>query len=151
MNKVLVTLLGVGCFLISSCKTETTKISDENTVEEVSAVPAVTAEEANDYIGVYSTTLPCPTDDCRVELSLELLPNKSFIYSTQRVGIDKEPLSTVGNFHFEKDGNTILLNEISNVPNAFLISEGKLFQLDEKQQRITGPNAEEYTLNKKND
>ena len=70
-------------------------------------------------------------------MEIELLPNNAYVYSTKRLGVDKDAMLTTGTFTFEKDGNTIILPEIANVPNAFLVEEGKIVQLDKNQKKIT--------------
>lgn len=149
MNKVIVAVIAFASLFIISCNTETKKVEDEElTITPSPEETGLTAEKANNYFGTYVSTLPCPDEDCQVELSLELLPDYNFVYSTQRIGIDKEAMFTAGTYHFEKDGNTLVLNEIANVPNAFLVGDNEIYQLDEKQQRIGGPNAEQYILKK---
>ena len=67
----------------------------------------------------------------------------------KRLGVDKEAMMTTGTFKFEADGNTIVLPEIANVPNAFLVEEGKIVQLDKNKQKIESADSAKFVLTKK--
>lgn len=140
--------------LFVSCKNESESVKTTTTdtiVADTIAADTQNAQTSLDYQGSYVGVLPCVTSDCeQIELKVQLLPDDVFIYSTKRVGIDKEELMTTGNYHFENDGNTIVLDQIANVPNSFFIAEGKIYQLDKDQKKIEGPDAEKYILLKNN-
>ena len=109
-----------------------------------------TVENSLNYEGTYEGILPCIESDCKeIELSIQLLPDHHYIYSTKKIGIDDEPLLTAGVFEFEEDGNTIVFPSIANVPNSFLIEKKQIYQLDKNQQKIKGPNASRFILKKK--
>lgn len=109
-----------------------------------------TIENSLNYEGTYEGILPCIESDCKeIELSIQLLPDHHYIYSTKKIGIDDEPLLTAGVFEFEEDGNTIVFPSIANVPNSFLIEKKQIYQLDKNQQKIKGPNASRFILKKK--
>ena len=56
-------------------------------------------------------------------------------------------IMTTGTFQFKEDGNTIVFPEIANVPNAFLVEEGKITQLNKNQKKMpTMPVALELTV-----
>ena len=154
MKKIIVALtLGITLITISCGKeaeTVSTTITDTITADTLTVDSEHNAQTSLDYQGTYQGVLPCVKSDCKeIELSVQLLPDDVFIYSTKRVGIDSEELMTTGNYHFEKDGNTIVLDQIANVPNSFFIAEGKIYQLDENQKKIGGPDAEKFILMKK--
>ncbi|MBF0597575.1 copper resistance protein NlpE [Faecalibacter rhinopitheci] len=151
---VIACLVATGLLFVSSCKNETETVDTINTNDTIqledSISTASNAENSIDYIGSYEGILPCIDTNCKeIELSLKLMPDNIFVYSTKRIDIDKEALMTTGTYHFEQDGNTIVLDQISNVPNAFFIAEGKIYQLDKEQNKIEGANAEKFILKKK--
>jgi len=151
MKKIIVALTLGFSLLTISCGKESETVSTATTDSIIADTLIVdshhNAKNSIDYQGTYKGVLPCIKSDCKeIELSVQLLPDDVFIYSTKRVGIDTEELMTTGNYHFENDGNTIVLDQISNVPNSFFIAEGKIYQLDEKQQKIEGPDAEKFIL-----
>ena len=153
MKKFYITFI-IASFALINCKNEKETVHTVE-VNDTIKVDTVFADEHNaknslDYEGTYEGVLPCIKGDCKeIELSLKLMKDGIFVYSTKRVGIDKEQLMTSGTYHFEADGNTIVLDQIADVPNAFFISEGKIYQLDKDQKKIEGDNAEKYILNKK--
>lgn len=154
MKKFSIALFIASLTLFNSCGKDSETISNSNendsTSIETPIVDGHNAQNSLDYEGIYEGVLPCIKSDCKeIELSLELKPDGFFIYSTKRVGVDKEAAFTTGTFHFEEDGNTIALDQIANVPNSFFIAEGKIYQLDKNQQKIEGPDAEKFILKKK--
>lgn len=154
MKKFSLATFLLGLILFNSCgkDSETIPKATENDtiVVDSTFVDEHNAQNSLDYEGVYEGVLPCIKSDCKeIELKLELKPDNYFIYSTKRVNIDQEASYTTGTYHFEKDGNTITLDEIANVPNSFFIAEGRIYQLDKNQQKIEGPDAEKFILKKK--
>lgn len=154
MKKIFVALTLGLTFAMLSCKNDAESVKSTNTTDTIkidsTTVDTHTAQTSIDYEGTYEGVLPCIKSDCKeIELKLQLMPDGVFVYSTKRLGIDQEELMTTGTFHFENDGNTIVLDQIANVPNAFFISEGKIYQLDKNQKKIEGPDAEKYILLKK--
>lgn len=154
MKKALYTFFFVaGIFAVVNCKNEG-KVNGTSEDDSISTSDTIThspnAKNSIDFYGTYEGILPCFNGDCKeIELSIQLMDNDVFIYSTKRVGVDKEPLMTTGNYHFEANGNIIVLDQIANVPNAFYVSEGKIYQLDKEHKKIEGENAEKYILLKK--
>ncbi|HEY4539395.1 MAG TPA: copper resistance protein NlpE N-terminal domain-containing protein [Faecalibacter sp.] len=154
MKKIFVALTLGLTFAMLSCKNDAESVKSTNTTDTIkidsTTVDTHTAQTSIDYEGTYEGVLPCIKSECKeIELKLQLMPDGVFVYSTKRLGIDQEELMTTGTFHFENDGNTIVLDQIANVPNAFFISEGKIYQLDKDQKKIEGPDAEKYILLKK--
>ena len=149
MRKSILLSLFLLTITILSCNKEKDVLDKE--VEDITRIEAPETSENNlNYEGTYEGILPCIESDCKeIELSIQLLPDNHYIYSTKKIGIDDEPLLTAGIFEFEEDGNTIILPAIANVPNSFLIKENKIYQLDKNQKIINGPNANRFVLSKK--
>jgi hypothetical protein len=149
MRKSILFSLFLLTITIISCNKE--KDILDNEVEDITQIEAPkTAEKSLNYEGTYEGILPCVESDCKeIQLSIQLLPDHHYIYSTKKIGVDKEPLLTAGIFEFEEDGNTIVLPSIANVPNSFLIEENQIYQLNKNQQKIKGPNASRFILKKK--
>lgn len=150
MKKIFLAIITISSISIFSCKSEKEEVKTETvTTIDSTKIETTTAEKANNYQGTYKGTLPCYKDECKeVELEIKLLPNKGYIYSTKRLGIDKEMIMTTGTFNFEADGNTIVLPEIANVPNAFLIEDGKIIQLNKDKQKIESADSAKFVLTK---
>ena len=53
-----------------------------------------------------------------------------------------------GNFSWNKAGNTITLLAIKNQPHHFFVGENRLWELDDKGNKITGNDADKYILDK---
>ena len=150
MKNVILAIIAVSALLITSCKSENEQVKNgvENKVDSVTT-EVKTAEKSIKYEGTYKGTLPCFEKDCKeVEMEIKLLPNNGYVYSTKRLGVDKDAMLTTGTFTFEKDGNTIILPEIANVPNAFLVEEGKIIQLDKNQKKIETADSAKFVLTK---
>ncbi|MBS7332049.1 MAG: copper resistance protein NlpE N-terminal domain-containing protein [Weeksellaceae bacterium] len=153
MKKISISFLLTGAFIFIACgndkeSVQSTTINDSIIVDTIA--DHHNAKNSLDYEGTYEGILPCINSDCKeIELTLKLMPDNMFVYSTKRVGIDNEELMTTGTYHFEEDGNTIVLEQIANVPNSFFVSEGKIYQLDKNQKKIEGNDAEKYILLKK--
>lgn len=150
MKKIILATFTIAAFVVSSCKSETEPVKNESeTVEDSLKVETKTAENSIQFDGTYKGVLPCFEKECKeVEMEIKLLPNKGYIYSTKRIGLDKTALMTTGTFQFKEDGNTIVFPEIANVPNAFLVEEGKIIQLDKNQKRIETADSIKFELKK---
>lgn len=150
MKKIILATFTIAAFVVSSCKSETEPVkNDVENVEDSVKVEAKTAEESIQYEGAYKGILPCYEKDCKeVEMEIKLLPNKGYVYSTKRLGLDKMAIMTTGTFQFKEDGNTIVFPEIANVPNAFLVEEGKIIQLDKNQKKIESADSAKFVLAK---
>lgn len=150
MKKIILATFTIAAFVVSSCKSETESVKNEveNTTDSLK-VETKTAESSIQFEGTYKGILPCFEKDCKeVEMEIRLLPNKGYVYSTKRLGFDKDAIMTTGTFHFEEDGNTIVFPEIANVPNAFLVEEGKISQLDKDQKKIETADSTKFELRK---
>ena len=153
MKKISISFLLAVTFIFTACGNDKESVQSTTTTDSI-VVDTIAdhhnAKNSLDYEGTYEGILPCIKSDCKeIELSLKLMPDNMFVYSTKRLGVDKEELMTTGTYHFEADGNTIVLEQIANVPNSFFISEGKIYQLDKDQKKIEGTDAEKFILLKK--
>ncbi|MGV0969504.1 MULTISPECIES: copper resistance protein NlpE N-terminal domain-containing protein [Empedobacter] len=152
MKKIILATFTIAAFVVSSCKTEVEKVKDEENSKEYKVgieIGHVSAEKSIQYEGTYKGILPCYEKDCKeVEMEIKLLPNKGYVYSTKRLGLDKMAIMTTGTFQFKEDGNTIVFPEIANVPNAFLVEEGKIIQLDKNQKKIESADSAKFVLTK---
>lgn len=152
MKKIILATFTIAAFVVSSCKTEVEKVKDEENSKEYKVgieIGNVSAEKSIQYEGTYKGILPCYEKDCKeVEMEIKLLPNKGYVYSTKRLGLDKMAIMTTGTFQFKEDGNTIVFPEIANVPNAFLVEEGKITQLNKNQKKIESADSAKFVLTK---
>lgn len=150
MKKIILAIFTIAAFVVSSCKSETEPVKNEvEIVEDSLKVETKTAENSIQFDGTYKGILPCFEKKCKeVEMEIKLLPNKGYVYSTKRIGLDNTALMTTGTFQFKEDGNTIVFPEIANVPNAFLVEEGKIIQLDKNQKRIETADSTKFELKK---
>lgn len=152
MKKIILATFTIAAFVVSSCKTEVEKVKDEENSKEYKVgieIGHVSAEKSIQYEGTYKGILPCYEKDCKeVEMEIKLLPNKGYVYSTKRLGLDKMAIMTTGTFQFKEDGNTIVFPEIANVPNAFLVEEGKIIELDKNQKKIESADSAKFVLTK---
>ena len=151
MKKVLIAVSLVFLSLISCQKQaeKDGKSDDTTTVVNDSASSTVSDEHNSqnslDYLGMYKGVLPCA--DCNgistnIILSKDLSYEIITVYLGKREKIHREK----GTFTWNKEGNTIILNEIKNAPNQYFVGENTLIQLDMEGKRITGELANKYVL-----
>ncbi|MCA4808413.1 MULTISPECIES: copper resistance protein NlpE [Empedobacter] len=152
MKKIILATFTIAAFVVSSCKTKVEKVKDEENSKEYKVeieIGNVSAENSIQFEGTYKGILPCYEKDCKeIEMEIKLLPNKGYVYSTKRLGLDKMAIMTTGTFQFKEDGNTIVFPEIANVPNAFLVEEGKITQLNKNQKKIESADSAKFVLTK---
>ncbi|TGN27291.1 copper resistance protein NlpE N-terminal domain-containing protein [Empedobacter tilapiae] len=148
MKKIILATFTIAAFVVSSCKSETEPVKNEvENVEDSLRLEAKTAENSIQFEGTYKGILPCYEKDCKeVEMEIKLLPNKGYVYSTKRLGLDDHAIMTTGIFQFKEDGNTIVFPEVANVPNAFLVEEGKITQLNKSQKKIESADSTKFVL-----
>lgn len=146
MKNYILALFTLTSLIIFSCKSEK---EDVNTETEITDTIAVPTEKLINYEGTYKGVFPCEKGDCKdIEMEIKLLPNHGYIYSTKRVGVDKMVLKTSGVFEFEKDGTIIVLPEIADAPNGYLLEEGKIRRLDKDRNKIATADSAKFILNK---
>ena len=151
MKKVVIAVSLVFLSLISCQKQaeKDGKSDDTTTVVNDSASSTVSDEHNSqnslDYLGMYKGVLPCA--DCNgistnIILSKDLSYEIITVYLGKREKIHREK----GTFTWNKEGNTIILNEVKNAPNQYFVGENTLIQLDMEGKRITGELANKYVL-----
>lgn len=105
------------------------------------------AQNALDYWGTYTGTLPCA--DCEgIETVIVLSQESTYTIKTTYLGKGSDnEINSQGSFSWNDEGNSItLLNEAE--PNQYFVGENVLFHLDREGNRITGNQAERYRLEK---
>jgi uncharacterized lipoprotein NlpE involved in copper resistance len=148
----------MGLIWLASCKQasqhpEEAAIKDTVTVEAnvppfADSVGAEgTASTALDFAGSYNGVLPCA--DCDgIATTLSINANNSFTKTNRYLGKgDGKPFEVSGTWSWV-NGNIIKLNEVTDAPNRYFVSENKVIQLDMEGNRIGGNLAEKYILNK---
>jgi len=146
MKNILLATLAFFTLLFISCNKEKKTLEKEVTTIDSIEAPSTKINHEGEYEG----TLPCILSDCKeIELSIKLLPDNHYVYSTKRVGIDEDPLFTTGVYDFDSEKQIITLDEIANVPNSYRIEDKKLRQLDRNKQVVNGPDSEKLILYKK--
>ncbi|MSP28211.1 MAG: copper resistance protein NlpE [Methylococcales bacterium] len=121
--------------------------SDYNTVfAETTHEDSHHAETSLDWSGLYQGFLPC--DDCKgIKTTLALNKNNSYLLITQYVGKSDREIVEKGKFTWGDTNNTIVLTpRNSEQIRYYLVGENHLIQLDNKGYRITGDDANRYTL-----
>ncbi|MCS7053308.1 MAG: copper resistance protein NlpE N-terminal domain-containing protein [Ignavibacterium sp.] len=99
------------------------------------------------WTGTYKGTLPCK--DCNgIETIIRL--NNDTTYQITLKHLSRKPDSTesYGIFVWNKENNTITLNEIKNMSNKFFVKENTIIQLDSDGNQILGEFAYKYVLKK---
>jgi len=109
--------------------------------------PAHTSQNALDYWGTYSGTLPCA--DCE-GIQTELVLNEDMTFVRKQTYLGKpEPnaFKEEGSFQWNDAGSDIQLLGAQGA-SQYKVGENILWQLDLNGERITGELAEHYTLRK---
>ena len=100
------------------------------------------------YLGFYQGNLPC--NDCQgVETSIIL--SEDFTYSLIRKYNGKKhetPSEQSGTYSWTKDGTAIILDNVKQEPNQYLVGEKTLTQLDINGNPFEGGSAARYILKK---
>ena len=102
------------------------------------------------YLGSYRGKLPCA--DCSgIETSLELSEDFSYRLSRKYLGKSDKTVEQKGTYSWNKAGDAIVLENIKNEPNQYLVGENSLTQLDMNGNKIDGKLASLYLLKKESD
>jgi len=130
---------------------ETESQTASNTVEQTQSNNQADSHSANvslDYWGTYKGVLPCP--DCDgIDVEIVLEEGNTFVSKSKYIGKgDGTIIEEKGSFTWNKEGNTITLAGVKNIPNQYFVGENQLFQLDAEGKRITGEQAGNYILRK---
>ena len=120
----------------------------KQSVAEKKIVDTYNAKISGNYIGTYKGTLPCL--DCQgMETEITINENSTFCVKTKYLGKGEKVYVQKGNFKWNKEGTTIILTDIKNGPNQYLIGKNTLNQLSATGKKETGSLADEYILTKK--
>lgn len=126
--------------------------ADEGKKEAAAETPVEmhTAQNSLDYVGAYRGVLPCA--DCEgIDTEVIIMANGTFLRKSVYLGkgADDAPIERPGEYEWDETGNIIILKGVSNAPNKYFVSEGKIIQLDMEGNRITGELATNYILTKR--
>lgn len=119
----------------------------QNTVDKKEAATVVNYKMVGGYIGTYKGILPCA--DCQgIEMELAINENKTFSIKKKYLEKGDKVFVQKGHFTWNKKGNIIILTDVKNEINRYLVGKNKLTQLDSYGEKITGNLADEYILSK---
>lgn len=108
-----------------------------------------TSQNALDWNGVYTGTLPCA--DCEgIATTLQLKRDKTYSMEMRYLGKSDMPTLSQGTFSWNRAGSIITLNNVDKKtgPSAYAVGENQITQLDLNGKRITGALADRYVLRK---
>lgn len=106
-----------------------------------------TSQISLDWWGTYKGVLPCA--DCEgIETILRINKDSSFQLIKKYLGKKSDSTEIYGTFIWNEEGNTIILNNISNAPNKYFVRENSVIQLDMEGNIISGELADKYILKK---
>ncbi len=115
--------------------------------DSLEMVAAHNAKNSLDYIGTYKGILPCA--DCNgMEISICINENNTYNIKTSYQGKGDKVFEQKGIFSWNKSGNTILLENVKNGPNQYLVGKNTLTQLDVSGKKTAGELASAYILAK---
>jgi uncharacterized lipoprotein NlpE involved in copper resistance len=115
--------------------------------KEVTTVDKLTSRNSLDWAGTYKGILPCA--DCEgIETTLRINSDSTFQLIAKYLGKKSDSIETYGSFIWNDEGNTILLNNITNAPNKYFVRENSVIQLDMEGNFISGDLADKYVLKK---
>ena len=126
--------------LMVSCQKQAVKVNETDLASH-------NARKSMDYIGSYKGILPC-TDCHGLETEIVINENSTFSIKTKYQGKGDKIYLKKGNFSWNKKGTVIILTDVKNGPNKYLVGKNTLTQLDIDGKRITGNSASEYVLSK---
>lgn len=135
-----------------SCQKQTTdsNIFAQDSIAKADSLDNVAAHNAKnslDYIGTYKGILPCA--DCEgLETVICINENNTYNIKTQYQGKGDKVFEQKGTFSWNKEGNTIVLEDVKNGPNQYFVGENTLTQLDMSGKKITGNLTAQYVLAK---
>lgn len=134
--------------LAASCQQQLKNKAESKTDSVKNAVAnSHNAKNSLDYIGTYKGILPCA--DCEgLDTEITINENSTFSIKTKYVGKGDKIFELKGNFDWNRSGNMIILRQVKNGPNKYLVGENTLTQLDLSGKKITGDLASAYKLSK---
>ncbi|AZG74058.1 copper resistance protein NlpE [Shewanella livingstonensis] len=104
---------------------------------------ATSSKTTLQWQGVYHAVFPCPSCD-GMDTTLELIPPNKYTIHTIRLGSDPSPYRGSGSFKWDQTGNIIILDR----GHIYHVYTDHLYLLDVKFQRIKGPDAQKYRVDK---
>jgi heat shock protein HslJ/uncharacterized lipoprotein NlpE involved in copper resistance len=141
MKKIILLLAFVS---IISCQK---KASSNNNGKESKSISSLNAKYPLNYIGTYKGILPCA--DCDgLETVIAINENSTYSVATKYLGKGAKVYIQKGNFAWNKKKTIIILTDVINAPNQYLVGKNNLTQLDLSGQKISGSLANEYILSK---
>lgn len=106
------------------------------------------SRNALDWAGIYEGIVPCA--DCPgIAHRLTLNQDGSYTLITRYLERSPTPQEARGRFTWDETGNRIQLDQAGFGGLRFQVGENRLWMLNPEGQRITGPLADHYLLNKR--
>ena len=142
-----ITLLFLLVFMVS-CQ-QKSKNEVDSKVDSIKNAVSIShnAKNSLDYIGTYKGILPCA--DCDgLETEIAINENTTFSIKTKYQGKGNKIFIRKGHFAWNKNGNSIILTDISNGFNQYLVVKNKLILLDSSGKKMADNLADEYVLSK---
>lgn len=136
------TIFGIALLAITIASCNTSKTNKESILPDVH-----TSENALDWKGSYSGSLPCEACD-GMETELNLTAENTFVLTQSKFDKEEEAKVTTGKFTWK--GNNIVLENMPKefASNMFKVEENKIRMLDNKGNVVTGDSENAYILNK---
>ncbi len=107
--------------------------------------PADNSRTSLDWAGTYTGTVPCA--DCEgIATTISLERTGTYRAESRYLGKNDEIFTKKGLFTWEDDGGRIVLEGMDGGSARYRVAEGRLFQLDNAGERITGALADRYIL-----
>ena len=144
-------LIFCSSLFLFSCKNGTDKKELEivnSTSKDTNVVDAHNSQNSLDWEGVYKGILPCA--DCEgIEIEIILNSDLTFVKKTKYLGKENfNGIDEKGSFTWNKEGSTIILQQINEGSNQYKVCENTLTHLDMEGKIIKGDLAEKYILKK---
>lgn len=138
-----ISLLSVVPLALLACQAPTP--SNEATSELPD--PAHNSQNSLDWSGTYSGILPGDGGEA-MRTTITLKDDGTYMINKQleNVGESDNAAVQVGDFTWQADGSRIVLQKVNGINPNYLVGENQLIQLDLNGERITGENADKYTL-----
>jgi len=149
MKRTVFILLNFLFLLFPGCNSPQSEQEETKSKPGVSTVPPDmhTSQIALDYYGTYKGVFPCA--DCEgIETTILLKENEKYEIAEKYLWKSDSVFRESGKFTWSDDGRIITLEGLENRSSQFQVGENKLFQLDMEGNRVTGPLAEKYILEK---
>lgn len=137
--KITIIILSILSLFLTNCSS---KVQNE-----IKTVDHHTSKNSLDWSGTYKGILPCA--DCEgIETTIRINRDSTFQLITNYLGKKSDSVETFGSFVWNDKGDMIILNEIKNAPNKYLVRENSIVQLDIEGNVISGELADKYVLKK---